>query len=390
VRSAHTLRRDWKFHAGYGLLTQREENMRVRVKKTKKNNREIMLFFKLFFIFIFVIGIIPIILFILFFSALVGSRDSISSEITDIIIYWGVILFYIYIHIWLINSIISRRNIIYTTCIVGVFDFILAAVFLVDYIDHKTGGLNITTLKEPEKIAGILMPAGTKLTLSRWMGNKNLFVHADFPKPVMWNNIPVTNMSWERSSSDRQRLTIGIERNLPNGNYVEIDGWYCKPDFILWDSAFPEDSREAQHYQFYYCNLTDGNVLHMPEWRNQELALPWIEVSVERKNPYPKNWIVYFHNSSYSLDVLSDQEIPIRHAEFNVNDKTVRSFDIEFNYGKNERMLHPDCAIEAQYLYKMSWTNEQPNILAIGLTANGRNRFKLPASCFGKRVVEAT
>lgn len=117
----------------------------------------------------------------------------------------------------------------------------MAAVFLVDYIDHKTGGLNITTLKEPEKIAGILMPAGTKLTLSRWMGNKNLFVNADFPKPVMWNNIPVTNMSWERSSSDRQRLTIGIERNLPNGNYVEIDGWYCEPDFILWDSAFPED-----------------------------------------------------------------------------------------------------------------------------------------------------
>lgn len=73
--------------------------MRVRVKKTKKNNREIMLFFKLFFIFIFVIGIIPIILFILFFSALVGSRDSISSEITDIIIYWGVILFYIYTYL---------------------------------------------------------------------------------------------------------------------------------------------------------------------------------------------------------------------------------------------------------------------------------------------------
>ena len=158
--------------------------MRVRVKKTKKNNREVMLFFKLFFIFLFVIGIIPIILFILFFSALVGSRDSISSEITDIIIYWGVILFYIYIHIWLINAIISRKNIIYTTCIVSVFDFILAAVFLVDYIDHKTGGLNITTLKEPEKIAGILMPAGTKLTLSRTFDSELFSATGSWPPGI--------------------------------------------------------------------------------------------------------------------------------------------------------------------------------------------------------------
>ena len=341
------------------------------------------------FFVVFVVGAIFITLAITILTGIFGGRNEFASNLLLFIGGWGFLLLYVYLHIWLIDSISMNRSI--TAPIYAVLA--INAVAVGSYFSYKVfnnmrkaaAEEQKITLTQPEKVAGILMPAGTKLTFPKLSNNKDLFSMAIFPEPVIWNNAPVTEIFWSRTLLDRQQIGTKIEGTFP---YGDIEGWSC--DHAWWINNSSENSREERFYQFSSCSLTGENVIYMPGWNNPNLTLPSRDVSLQSDLTKPNNWIVSLDSFAYELDALSDSSIPIRHGTFHMNGKTVQSFDIEFNYGKDERMLHPDCAIEAQYLHKMSWTNEQPNILTIGLTADGQNRFKLPASCFGKRVVEAT
>ena len=95
--------------------------------------------------------------------------------------------------------------------------------------------LSQITLSAPQTVAGIAMPAGTYLETEiakRKQSEPDKFTYAKFPRPVVWNGIPITSIRRLLSNNDNYWDDYKIETNPEKP--ARIGQWLCAGKDLEW------------------------------------------------------------------------------------------------------------------------------------------------------------
>lgn len=105
------------------------------------------------------------------------------------------------------------------------------------------------TLLQASRLAGIAMPAGTRLELNTW-GDPDSVAWADFPEPVWLGQAPV--VSFERPRPDVSDASWFTRV----ASDTRIDGWVCSAGETVEIQFDPDDG-----FALHRCHLAQGQAL---------------------------------------------------------------------------------------------------------------------------------
>lgn len=245
----------------------------------------------------------------------------------------------------------------------------------------KRAELNNITLTQPQKIAGISMPAGTKIkTDSRIRRSKpepDKFIDAEFPQPVMWYGIPIKRI--ERQLTGNQKWANIIIRTQP-AQTVAIGQWLCDKNHSLgWllqkesvDRISYHQSAEPYVY-LYRCFLKDGQVVSLPAFQatfpaealvreNDPLTDVEQGLWLVRIDRFDKEKVSQAMNMDFSVfDIMTDSQ------------KVIHDFLIQLN---NAPERH--CGLPKNTL--LAWRKSEPDVIQVVSSPT------IPSECWGKKL----
>lgn len=245
------------------------------------------------------------------------------------------------------------------------------------------------TLNKAQKIAGIIMPKGTKIKLAQNLSPElpeyKKIDSATFPKPVMWNDIPITEISTYR---DKMKISSDTQ--------IQLGKWFCgnakvlkgKKPQTVWDTTtkwkpLPDtmanlnDDNFEQSMYLHACQLTDAQTVHLPVFEISALSVSG-ELERGENNAYQNVnqglWHVYGETSQLEIDatnlsVLVDSE------------KTVHGFSFKL------RKPHEHCYLHENTL--LAWHKSQPETFLVSHEKNDalyRHKPEYYQSCWFKEI----
>ena len=246
--------------------------------------------------------------------------------------------------------------------------------------------LSQITLPAPQIVAGIAMPAGTYLETEiaeRTHSEPDKFTYAKFPRPVVWNGIPIVRMKRDLSIGDEywQDRTIYTEPEKP----VSIGQWICQAGVNLeWrlipqaDGKPPKISYNQSAESYVYlpgCTLEEVQTAPLPEFG----AI--LEVrSIRRENDkYPDIAKGFWRAGAlgYSEESRESGRMDFYSLELSVDTaRMVHEFAAEL--GNN-----PDTNCQMSEHTFLVWQKSRPEVI---LVASPETK-KIPKKCWGKTLV---
>ena len=246
--------------------------------------------------------------------------------------------------------------------------------------------LSQITLPAPQTVAGIAMPAGTYLETEiaeRTHSEPDKFTYAKFPRPVVWNGIPITVMERKLSDKDdywREDSTIYTESEKP----VNIGQWLCAGKDLEWKfipqadgkpPEIPSHQSAESHVYLPGCTLEEVQTAPLPEFGSI------LEVrSIRRENDkYPDIAKGFWRTgaSRYSEESRESGRMDFRSLGLSVDTaRMVHEFAAEL--GDNSSM---NCQMPEHTF--LVWQKSQPNVI---LAASPEPK-RIPKKCWGKTLV---
>ena len=136
--------------------------------------------------------------------------------------------------------------------------------------------LSQITLSAPQTVAGIAMPAGTYLETEiakRKQSEPDKFTYAKFPRPVVWNGIPITSIRRLLSNNDNYWDDYKIETNPEKP--ARIGQWLCAGKDLEWrlipqangkPPEIPYNQSAEPYVYLSRCDLEEGQFASLPEF----------------------------------------------------------------------------------------------------------------------------
>ena len=247
--------------------------------------------------------------------------------------------------------------------------------------------LSQITLPAPQTVAGIAMPAGTYLETEiakRKQSEPDKFTYAKFPRPVVWNGIPITSIRRLLSNNDNYWDDYKIETNpeKPAG----IGQWICMAGVNLeWrllpqadgNSPLVPSHQSAEPYVYLSrCDLEEGQFASLPEFGAM------LEVSsISRENDKSRDTAKGFWRavaSRYSEESRESGIMDFRSLELSVD--TARMVH-EFAAKLEDNNPEMNCQIPEHTF--LVWQKSRPNVI---LAASPEPK-RIPKKCWGKTLV---
>ena len=247
--------------------------------------------------------------------------------------------------------------------------------------------LSQITLPAPQTVAGIAMPAGTYLETEiakRKQSEPDKFTYAKFPRPVVWNGIPITSIRRLLSNNDNYWDDYKIETNpeKPAG----IGQWICQAGVNLeWrllpqadgNSPLVPSHQSAEPYVYLSrCDLEEGQFASLPEFGAM------LEVSsISRENDKYRDTAKGFWRavaSRYSEESRESGIMDFRSLELSVD--TARMVH-EFAAKLEDNNPDMNCQIPEHTF--LVWQKSRPNVI---LAASPEPK-RIPKKCWGKTLV---
>ena len=245
--------------------------------------------------------------------------------------------------------------------------------------------LSQITLSAPQTVAGIAMPAGTYLETEiakRKQSEPDKFTYAKFPRPVVWNGIPITSIRRLLSNNDNYWDDYKIETNPEKP--ARIGQWLCAGKDLEWrllpqaDGNLPlvPSHQSAEPYVYLSrCDLEEGQFAPLPEFG----AI--LEVrSIRRENDkYPDIAKGFWRAGAlgYSEESRESGRMDFYSLELSVDTaRIVHEFAAEL--GDNSSM---NCRMPEHTF--LVWQKSRPNVI---LAASPEPK-RIPKKCWGKTLV---
>ena len=246
--------------------------------------------------------------------------------------------------------------------------------------------LSQITLSAPQTVAGIAMPAGTYLETEiakRKQSEPDKFTYAKFPRPVVWNGIPITSIRRLLSNNDNYWDDYKIETNpeKPAG----IGQWICQAGVNLEWRLIPQadgkppkisyNQSAESHVYLPGCTLEEVQTAPLPEFG----AI--LEVrSIRRENDkYPDIAKGFWRAGAlgYSEESRESGRMDFYSLELSVDTaRIVHEFAAEL--GDNSSM---NCRMPEHTF--LVWQKSRPNVIL----AASPDLDKIPKKCWGKTLV---
>ena len=245
--------------------------------------------------------------------------------------------------------------------------------------------LSQITLSAPQTVAGIAMPAGTYLETEiakRKQSEPDKFTYAKFPRPVVWNGIPITVM--ERKLSDQDDYwrdsTIYTESKKP----VSIGQWLCAGKDLEWrlipqangkPPEIPYNQSAEPYVYLSRCDLEEGQFASLPEFGAM------LEVSsISRENDKYRDAAKGFWRavaSRYSEESRESGIMDFRSLGLSVDTaRLVHEFAAKLED-------NPDMNCQIPEHTFLVWQKSRPNVI---LAASPEPK-RIPKKCWGKTLV---
>ena len=246
--------------------------------------------------------------------------------------------------------------------------------------------LSQITLPAPQTVAGIAMPAGTYIETNiaeRTHSEPDKFTYAKFPRPVVWNGIPITSIE-RRMFNDYDYWSDYNAIQTNSEEPVSIGQWLCAGKDLEWrllpqaDGNLPlvPSHQSAEPYVYLSrCDLEEGQFAPLPEFG----AI--LEVrSIRRENDkYPDIAKGFWRAGAlgYSEESRESGRMDFYSLELSVDTaRIVHEFAAEL--GDNSSM---NCRMPEHTF--LVWQKSRPNVI---LAASPEPK-RIPKKCWGKTLV---
>ena len=246
--------------------------------------------------------------------------------------------------------------------------------------------LSQITLPAPQTVAGIAMPAGTYIETNiaeRTHSEPDKFTYAKFPRPVVWNGIPITSIE-RRMFNDYDYWSDYNAIQTNSEEPVSIGQWLCAGKDLEWrllpqaDGNLPlvPSHQSAEPYVYLSrCDLEEGQFASLPEFGAM------LEVSsISRENDKYRDAAKGFWRavaSRYSEESRESGIMDFRSLELSVDTaRVVHEFaaKLEDNPDMNCQMPNPTFLV---------WQKSRPDVIL----AASPDLDKIPKKCWGKTLV---
>ena len=246
--------------------------------------------------------------------------------------------------------------------------------------------LSQITLPAPQTVAGITMPAGTYIETNiaeRTHSEPDKFTYAKFPRPVVWNGIPITSIE-RRMFNDYDYWSDYNAIQTNSEEPVSIGQWLCAGKDLEWrllpqaDGNLPlvPSHQSAEPYVYLSrCDLEEGQFASLPEFGAM------LEVSsISRENDKYRDAAKGFWRavaSRYSEESRESGIMDFRSLELSVDTaRVVHEFaaKLEDNPDMNCQMPNPTFLV---------WQKSRPDVIL----AASPDLDKIPKKCWGKTLV---
>ena len=246
--------------------------------------------------------------------------------------------------------------------------------------------LSQITLSAPQTVAGIAMPAGTYLETEiakRKQSEPDKFTYAKFPRPVVWNGIPITSIRRLLSNNDNYWDDYKIETNPEKP--ARIGQWLCAGKDLEWrlipqangkPPEIPYNQSAEPYVYLSRCDLEEGQFASLPEFGAM------LEVSsISRENDKYRDAAKGFWRavaSRYSEESRESGIMDFRSLELSVD--TARMVH-EFAAKLEDNNPDMNCQIPEHTF--LVWQKSRPNVI---LAASPEPK-RIPKKCWGKTLV---
>ncbi|WP_311420059.1 hypothetical protein [Kingella denitrificans] len=246
--------------------------------------------------------------------------------------------------------------------------------------------LSQITLSAPQTVAGIAMPAGTYLETEiakRKQSEPDKFTYAKFPRPVVWNGIPITSIRRLLSNNDNYWDDYKIETNPEKP--ARIGQWLCAGKDLEWrlipqangkPPEIPYNQSAEPYVYLSRCDLEEGQFASLPEFGAM------LEVSsISRENDKYRDAAKGFWRavaSRYSEESRESGIMDFRSLEMSVD--TARMVH-EFAAKLEDNNPDMNCQIPEHTF--LVWQKSRPNVI---LAASPEPK-RIPKKCWGKTLV---
>jgi len=246
--------------------------------------------------------------------------------------------------------------------------------------------LSQITLSAPQTVAGIAMPAGTYLETEiakRKQSEPDKFTYAKFPRPVVWNGIPITSIRRLLSNNDNYWDDYKIETNPEKP--ARIGQWLCAGKDLEWqllpqaNGKPPEipSHQSAEHYVYLSdCTLEDGQTALLPEFGAV------LEVgAIRRENDKYRDVAKGFWRTGASG--YGEESRESGRMDFYSLDLSVDSARVVHEFAAKLEDNNPDMNCQMPNPTFLVWQKSRPNVI---LAASPEPK-RIPKKCWGKTLV---
>mgnify|MGYP001012359338 CR=1 FL=1 len=279
--------------------------------------------------------------------------------------------------------------------LLDIFMFSLAGYWYISFVllpqresreRERLKELSQITLPAPQIVAGIAMPAGTYLETEiaeRTHSEPDKFTYAKFPRPVVWNGIPITSIRRLLSNNDNYWDDYKIETNPEKP--ARIGQWLCAGKDLEWrlipqangkPPEIPYNQSAEPYVYLSRCDLEEGQFASLPEFGAM------LEVSsISRENDKYRDAAKGFWRtgaSGYGEESRESSRMDFYSLELSVD--TARMVH-EFAAKLEDNNPDMNCQIPEHTF--LVWQKSRPNVI---LAASPEPK-RIPKKCWGKTLV---
>ena len=246
--------------------------------------------------------------------------------------------------------------------------------------------LSQITLPAPQTVAGIAMPAGTYLETEiakRKQSEPDKFTYAKFPRPVVWNGIPITSIK-RRMSNDYDYWTDYDAIQTNSEQPVSIGQWLCAGKDLEWrlipqangkPPEIPYNQSAESYVYLSSCFLEKGQTALLPEFGAM------LEVSsLSRENDKYRDVAKGFWRtaaSGYGEESRESGRMDFRSLELSVDAaRVVHEFAAKLEDNPSMNCQMPEHTF-------LVWQKSRPKVILVASPEPER----IPKKCWDKTLV---